>query len=95
MSRAVGLRCKTCNQKSELCFNHGDNFIRAIVKMAPVLVAAWRTTQGGDLWRVEMTVMGDGGECDDFLPFLAEHHEHKLEIWDEYGCAEPLTGDDR
>lgn len=91
MSTYWGLRCEQCGVDSPTWFNHGDDFLRELVKQWPTLIRPLlnATNLGGKLWRLELRMMG---YCEDPTPleFLEEHDGHPIALQNEYGKVEPI-----
>lgn len=87
MSREWGLHCKTCDVSSVCEINHGEHILRSLVKAYPHIKAAQEADDSGYL---VVSIMAHDWLADDIFSYLSNHHEHDLELIDEYGQLEPL-----
>lgn len=85
MSCDWGYRCKKCVVETETWFNHGEQILRDCVKVWPE-VQKIRDTKS---WFLEVHILGRG-DMADLWNFIEEHHEHGIELVDEYGKTEPI-----
>lgn len=78
MSTYMYVKCLDCKATCDTNMNHHEVLIRSFWKMREALYQVRDLDTEGYL---EVSIMGYGQE----LPnFLMDHHNHTLELWDEY-----------
>lgn len=89
MSTYWGYKCKDCNVSSEHWFNHGDDYLNALVAVREDLEQVMKRLEKWIGWRIDISHMNVDEENP--LEFLQQHKGHNIVLENEYGDLKELT----
>ncbi len=87
MSTYWGYRCTKDGATSDEWFNHGEHILRSLAKSWPLIKQLKEQDKTG---YIDVSVMAHDYHAHEIWEFLYEHHEHGIELHNEYGNTEPL-----
>lgn len=83
MSTYWGLKCRDCNEQTDMFINHGDDYIISAIKVYPYYLACKEVVFYSSLpsWPFA-----------DVASFLEDHYQHKFVLLNEYGEEKEIDG---